>query len=627
MAHPASLDPDLATSQTGVVGHRVSSPDFVGRVEELDVLGAALDSAIGGRAATVLVGGEAGIGKSRLVEEFCQRARHHGALVTTGVCVPIDGGGLPYGPVVGILHDVTRQLGETETEAALGPLAAGLGLGVGLPHPEDRMEGYSAVPRMTEELAKTRLFASVLSGIVRLAERSAVVLVFEDLQWADSGSAELLSFLTRNLTDTRVLLVGTYRNDEIGRDHRLRPWLQEIRRHARVTHLPLESLDRDETAELIGGILGHLPDWTLVEAVWARAQGNAFFTEELTAARHNPSLSAELQGVIMTRVEGLSSDAQRLLRLAAVGGLTVDHRLLVAVGVLDRHDLEAALAETVDRQILVVDPSGAGYRFRHALLREAVDAALLPGERVRLHRQVAEALAADASLGASDAGFRVGGAGHALVGGRRMGGGAGRVGGGGRGRRADVGLPRGPGPPRARHGGNGPPARGRAPTRRAPRAAGEGLGRGLSGHRQPAFGRPGPSGHRSGRGHGRRGHRGPSLRPPRPQFLVHRGLRRRLRGLSTGGGTRPARSTLGDAGAGAGRGGPGAHAHGPLRRGRGTRPAGPGGGDRGGRPGRGGPPPLHVGVQPGVARVLRRRHRPGAPGAEPSPRSWPARTI
>ena len=213
------------------------------------------------------------------------------------------------------------------------------------------------------------------------------------------GQRGLPSFLTRNLTDDRVLLIGTYRSEELGRDHELRPWLSELGRHPRVTHLHLDGLDRDEMATMIAGILGHLPDWALVDAVWARSQGNPFFAEELTAARHSPSLSAELQGVIMARVEGLSLDAQQLLQVAAIAGPAVDHQLLVAAGLLDLDALERALAEAVGKQILVVDPDRTGYRFRHALLREGVYAALLPGERERLHRQVATALTADAVPG------------------------------------------------------------------------------------------------------------------------------------------------------------------------------------------------------------------------------------
>ncbi len=383
-------------SDRGPVGHRVSCPHVVGRAPDLDLLTSTFDAVADGQAAAVLIGGEAGVGKTRLLDEFCERARAAGALVATGVCVPMEGGGLPYGPVVGVLRDLGRQLGDRGASEVLGPLAIGLGLD--MPAPDGRAEAYSAVRPLADELAKTRLFESILGYVTTLASRSPTVLVFEDLQWADSASTELLSFLIRNLTDARVLLIGTFRSEEVGRDHQLRPWLGELGRHARVAHIDLTGLERDDVVEMIGGILGHEPDWALVDAVCARSQGNPFFIEELTAARGSSSLSPELGGVIMARVETLSDDVQQVLRVVATTGTSVDHRLLLAAGGIDAEGLDDALAAAVDAQILVVDPDHVGYQFRHALLREAVYATLLPGERARLHRMMATALAADASL-------------------------------------------------------------------------------------------------------------------------------------------------------------------------------------------------------------------------------------
>jgi len=382
--------------EDGAVGHRVSCPEFVGRDRELGMLGVALDAAAGGRAATVLVGGDAGIGKTRLVDELGIRAAEAGALVATGVCVPIDGGGLPYGPVVGILRDIARQLGAAAAADALGALAPGLELEP--PGAAAAARTYSLVTRVADEMAKTRSFEAILACLTGLADRSPLVLVLEDLHWADSASAELVGFLTRNLTDARVLLVGTYRADELGPGHRLHTWLGELGRHARVVGLHLDGLDRDETTALIAGILGRPPDWALADGVWTRSQGNPFFAEELTAARHRTSLSPELTGLLANRVEGLSDEAGRLLRVVATAGGAASHRLLAHLGVVDADALDGALAEAVGRQVLVVDESRSGYRFRHALFREVVDGALLPGEKSRLHRLIAVALHDDASL-------------------------------------------------------------------------------------------------------------------------------------------------------------------------------------------------------------------------------------
>ena len=221
---------DGVARETAPVPHRVSCPAFVGRAEELDVLEATLARVAAGAAATVLVAGDAGIGKTRLVDEFCGRARGGGALVATGVCVPIEGGGLPYGPIVGIFRDLVRQSSDGELSDLLAPMASGLGLGPA--GAAARAGAYPAARSVADELAKTRRFESVLACVTALAERSPVVLVLEDLHWADSTSAELLGFLTRNLDASRVLLIGTYRT----RRARPRPPAAPVAERAEPAH-------------------------------------------------------------------------------------------------------------------------------------------------------------------------------------------------------------------------------------------------------------------------------------------------------------------------------------------------------------------------------------------------------
>jgi DNA-binding CsgD family transcriptional regulator/tetratricopeptide (TPR) repeat protein len=382
----------------------VSSPLFVGRTEELGIVAGAFDEVVDGTARTVLVAGEAGVGKTRFVDEVSARLRQLGAVVARGACLSVEGGDLPYGPFVAIIGHLVRQL-DDEVDASLSALAAGLG--VGGPALGESVVGHAASSHLADEMAKTKLFGSILTAFASVAQRLPLALVLEDLHWADSGSVELMAFLTRNLVDAPVLLVGTYRSDDVDPTQPPRELVSELSRHPMVTSIVLEPFDRAEMVELLTGIIGRDPVPALVDSVWERSQGNAFYAEELTAARDDPHLSISLRDVIMSGIEGLSSDGQRLLRVAAVIGSRVDHDLLEAVGVLDAAAVDDAVVEVVARQVLVVDEDTEGYRFRHELLREAIDHAQLPYERRRLHGLVAQALSCDPALGPADPVLRV----------------------------------------------------------------------------------------------------------------------------------------------------------------------------------------------------------------------------
>ncbi|HEY0870615.1 MAG TPA: AAA family ATPase, partial [Acidothermaceae bacterium] len=254
-------------------------------------------------------------------------------------------------------------------------------------------------------LVKTKLFESLLQSIETLTQRAPVVLVFEDLQWADSASIEVFDFLTRNLGDRPVLLVATYRSDEVDRGGALRRLLAELGRHSRVSLLELSGLDRVEIASLLTDIVGGTPDWTLVDAVLTRSGGNPFFAEELAAARHAKALPTALRNVVMMRIERLSPHALHVVGVAAAAGTSIHHRLLSATARIDADELDAAVSEAIDHKVLVADADTGSFRFRHALLREAAYDALLPGERARLHRALAGALTAHPELGAAGPGY------------------------------------------------------------------------------------------------------------------------------------------------------------------------------------------------------------------------------
>ena len=244
-----------------------------------------------------------------------------------------------------------------------------------------------------DQAAQSRLFELLLGLLGRLAEQAPLVLVVEDLHWADRSTRDLLAFLVRNLRRERVLLVVTYRDDEPGQQ-RLGPYLAELDRGGRVERIELPRLDQAQTAAQLAGILGppRPPTWS-TPCSPAR-EGNPFFTEELLAVVRAGSgeLPATLRDLLRGRVQALPDRARQVLAVVAVAGRQVSHRLLAAVAGLDDRALVEALRAAVASQLLVTTPGEDGYEVRHALLREVIDADLLPGERARLHADLAQAL-------------------------------------------------------------------------------------------------------------------------------------------------------------------------------------------------------------------------------------------
>jgi len=243
-----------------------------------------------------------------------------------------------------------------------------------------------------------RLFELLLGVVHRLAERGPLLLVVEDLHWADQSTRDLLGFLIRNLR-AGVALVVTYRSDELHRRHPLRPFLGELDRSSRTERLDLGRLGRRELDELLAGILGASPPAPLVGEILARSEGNPFFAEELLAARvsgvgGSAELPEALRDLLLARVEALPQAAQRLLQVAAVAGRRVDHHLLAEVAAQPPDRLVDLLREAVAHHVLVVEGGSGAYAFRHALVQEAIYDDLLPVQRPPLHAAYARALAA-----------------------------------------------------------------------------------------------------------------------------------------------------------------------------------------------------------------------------------------
>ncbi|NXY98612.1 AAA family ATPase [Streptomyces sp. BR123] len=376
----------------GGVESRTVSPVFVGRADELAVLTDALGRAADREPQALLIGGEAGVGKTRLTEEFLGEAARSGAVVAVGGCVEIGAEGLPFAPFSTALRTLNRLLPGELAAAGAGQEGE---LARILPELGDTPRGPH------DEESTARLFELTARMLERLAADRTVVLVLEDLHWADTSTRHLLSYLFRTLTSGRLVLVATYRADDVHRRHPLRPLLAELDRLRTVQRIELPRFNRAEVRRQLAGILAQEPDEAFVDSVFDRSDGNAFFVEELAACPESScraGLTESLRDLLLVRVEVLPDDAQRVVRLVAEGGSTVEYPLLLAVAGLSEDELIEALRAAVGANILLATPDGDGYRFRHSLVREAVSDDLLPGERSRVNRRYAEALEADDTL-------------------------------------------------------------------------------------------------------------------------------------------------------------------------------------------------------------------------------------
>jgi DNA-binding CsgD family transcriptional regulator/tetratricopeptide (TPR) repeat protein len=367
---------------------RVTSSRFVGRVGELAALERASREAAEQRPVVVLLGGNSGVGKTRLVREFEQRMSDSEAedvLVLRGDAVEEADGELPYAPLIGALrplvrsrHPVFDALGRG-TRSQLAALLPGI-------------DEEPAVADRNDPSAQLRLFEGLLELFDLLSEDRVLVLVLEDLHWADRSTRTFVDFLARGLRRERVMLLLSYRTDELHRRHPLRSLLAELERLDRVRRVELEPFDRLEVAEALADILDETPTDQLVDRLYMRSEGNPLYTEELLAAGMDGRGAApqSLRDAFMLRIERLSPDAQSAAR-AISAARALDEVTISEVTRIEPDPLHLALREAVAEQVLVAGDDGR-LSFRHALLREAMYDDLLPGERSELHLALARAL-------------------------------------------------------------------------------------------------------------------------------------------------------------------------------------------------------------------------------------------
>ncbi|MGI8881792.1 MAG: helix-turn-helix transcriptional regulator [Jatrophihabitans sp.] len=333
----------------------------------------------------VLLTGDAGVGKSRLLREFGGWATGEGALVLVGHCLDLDGGALPYLP----FSDAFGRLSRERPDAAQHALEAAPAIARLLPARRTMGGAEPADHRVDRSV----LYEAVHTALTALAADQPVVFVIEDAHWADESSRHLISFLLARQSGAQLHFVVSYRSEDLHRRHPLRATAAEWARLDDVERMPLSPFGAADVRTLIFQLHpGPIPA-SSIQTIVDRAEGNAFFTEELVAVMDDSAaLPTDLADLLLVRVERLSGETRQVVRAVSVAGRRVSHALLAAVVDLPDQLLEDSVRAAVEANVLI--PRGnADYAFRHALLAEVVYEDLLPGERVRLHAAYAAVLA------------------------------------------------------------------------------------------------------------------------------------------------------------------------------------------------------------------------------------------
>jgi DNA-binding CsgD family transcriptional regulator len=365
-----------------------TGPSFIARRAELDMLTSALSDAVEERPRAVFVAGEAGVGKSRLVSHFLGLPASRGTWRMTGACVDVSGESLPYGPIRDALRSFVANVPDRERTRVLDSVPATLQALLSEASSDRRR------PPSEGSAPQVLTFEALFDLIAEAAAVRPLLIVLEDLHWADSSSLACLNFLLSQLRSERALIVGTYRSDELHRTHRLRPWIAEQLRKEIVELIDLPRFNRGETESLVEAVLGTRPHPDIGGGIYERSEGNAFFVEELsrTAPGRNAALPMTLREILLARIRNLSDEVQALLRVAAVGGRSIDPDVLSEITGTDHDMLFTLLRQAVARNVVATDTDRGEFGFRHALLHEVALSEVLPGERERVHVAYAEAL-------------------------------------------------------------------------------------------------------------------------------------------------------------------------------------------------------------------------------------------
>lgn len=386
--------------------YRIECPVVIGRGPALNALEQALDQAHAGHGQTVVLAGEAGIGKTRLVSETKTRTLAHASLILQGHCFEPDRV-LPYAPLLDLLRAHFTGRSAADIAHDLGPTAHELVKL--LPELASRLPDLAPTPAANSEQEKRRLFQALTEFFTHLAARQPLLVIIEDLHWSDDTSLELLLHLARYVPSQPILLLATYRNDEVNPS--LSHFLAELDRARLATELVLSPLTMEEVDAMIRAIFDQRrPVRTeFLQPIYALTEGNSFFVEEVLKSlvmagdifrtrsgwdRRPMSelhIPRSIQDAVQRRLAHISPAAGELLVLAAVAGRRFDFALLQELTQMHEEDLLERLKEGIAAR-LIVEESANEFAFRHALTREAVYAGLLIRERRRLHGVVGETL-------------------------------------------------------------------------------------------------------------------------------------------------------------------------------------------------------------------------------------------
>jgi DNA-binding CsgD family transcriptional regulator len=378
----------------------VPLPDFpsdvralIGRKAELAEIAAALGVRGEGSQRAVLLAGDAGVGKTRLLTELRDVAFAEGWQVVAGHCLDFGDSALPYLPFSEVMGRLAAEVPDLLDEVAgRRPVLRALQPG--------RRTMQGAEQDSSAAVGRGDLFDAVHGLLDAVAATAPLLLVLEDAHWADTSTRDLTRFLLSRPFENQVAIVASYRSDDLHRRHPLRQASAEWGRIPGVARMQLEPLGPRDVRSLVKQLHPEPLRESEMAGIVARAEGNAFFVEELVGATsaHGAAVPEDLADLLLVRLDRLGETAQLVVRAASVSGRRVSHGLLSEVAGVGVDELEAALREAVELNVLV-PTSNDFYRFRHALLAEAVYGDLLPGERVRMHASYVEALASGRATG------------------------------------------------------------------------------------------------------------------------------------------------------------------------------------------------------------------------------------